>query len=61
MIQCWTVWCDNEPDDRGRKCLAMDQVSGTKARAANKFKLSGWKRIRGSKWLCPDCAKEAAK
>lgn len=54
MIQGWTVWCDG----KGPKgdCCAMDQVSGTKSRAAKEFKKSGWQQTRKRGWLCPDCA-----
>jgi hypothetical protein len=59
MEQMWTVWCDSEQKD-GRQCCEMDQVSGSKRRAGDEFKKSGWKQTRKG-WLCPQCAKEKTK
>lgn len=57
MTQGWTVWCEaDEGKTDGRVCCAMDQVSGTKRKAAELFRASGWRMKRGIGWICPACA-----
>lgn len=61
MHQSWYVLCDAPgyvKDGRDYKCCAMDEVSGSKSSAAKEFKKSGWKRLKGGQWMCPDCVKK---